>query len=345
MELKVRNVNEAISRGIHHLIVKGIKEESRNGTVLVAPTPVMTIYEKPCERVLFSPLRDANPFFHLMESLWMLAGRDDVAFPATFNKRFTEYSDDGETVHGAYGERWRRNFGYDQLQIISDELIKNPASRRCVLAMWDACPPAAMGSDDLRLAVSGGKDVPCNTHIYFDVRDNKLNMTVCCRSNDIIWGAYGANAVHMSILQEYMAKSVGVEVGLYRQFSNNYHAYTDVYHTELLNSISIEAHRTNYYQKPLSIEQPAVAPYPLISTDVASWDKDLHKFLDDPLSGYVYHDPFFKQVAEPMWSAWMVRKDKQGDPMEHVRAIVAEDWKLACAQWITRREEKKNAAA
>ena len=33
----------------------------------------------------------------------------------------------------------------------------------------------------------------------------KLCMTVCNRSNDMLWGAYGANVVHMSMLQEFVA--------------------------------------------------------------------------------------------------------------------------------------------
>lgn len=355
MELHVRNINEAVSRGYSHIIQRGIKEDSRNGAVLVAPTPVMTVYSKPTERVLFSPLRDANPFFHLMESLWMLAGRDDLEFPQLFNSRFKEYSDNGLTVHGAYGHRWRQVFGYDQLNIIANELIKNPNSRRCVLAMWDASPNTLkrgedgictaydlmnshLGSDDLNLAVNGGKDVPCNTHIYFDVRDSKLNMTVCCRSNDIVWGAYGANAVHFSILQEYMAAYIGVEVGEYRQFSNNYHAYTDVYSKEKLNEIAIEAHRTDYYAKGMT------NPYPLVSTPIDIWNADLNAFMSDP-DGNAFVDPFFTQVAYPMYAAYMQRKRKQGDGMAFVEQIAANDWRVACTAWIKRREAKNATGA
>ena len=43
----------------------------------------------------------------------------------------------------------------------------------------------------------------------------------------MIWGAYGANAVHMSILLEYMAARIDCAVGTYYQFSNNLHAYVD----------------------------------------------------------------------------------------------------------------------
>ena len=49
------------------------------------------------------------------------------------------------------------------------------------------------------------EEIPCNTAIYFKVREGKLNMTVSNRSNDVIWGTFGANVVHMSILQEYVA--------------------------------------------------------------------------------------------------------------------------------------------
>jgi len=134
--IEARNVNEAVSLALPYLLEHGIQEQSRNGSVLVAPTPVMTVYHKPCERVLFSATRDANPFFHLMEALWMLAGRNDVTFPVWFNTRFTEYSDDGLTVHGAYGYRWRHWFGFDQLRTLIAELRRNPTSRRAVLSMW-----------------------------------------------------------------------------------------------------------------------------------------------------------------------------------------------------------------
>ena len=52
----------------------------------------------PCERVLLYPERNANPFFHLYESLWMLAGRNDVAGPARYAKNMNNYSDNGVTL-------------------------------------------------------------------------------------------------------------------------------------------------------------------------------------------------------------------------------------------------------
>lgn len=341
MEIKVRNVNDAVARGFHYLIQKGVKEESRNGDVLVFPEHMVTVYSNPNERVLFSHLRDANPFFHLMESLWMLYGRDDLAFPVQFNKRFAEYSDDGNMVHGAYGFRWRNSFGFDQLTAVINELKKNPKSRRCVLSMWDPTPHSVGGKDDLFMAMNGGKDVPCNTHAYFNILNGKLNMTVCCRSNDVVWGAYGANVVHFSVLQEYIAAAVGVGLGTYTQMSNNYHAYTDIYNRNELNAISIEAHRTDWYSKE------NVKPAPLVNTSILEWDKDLELFFSnrpdffvDPLA---YSDRFFSHTVQPMYQAWMERKNKQGTGIELAKMIEAQDWRIACVEWIQRREIKNVA--
>src|SRR5258708_2083148 len=119
-------------------------------------------------------MRDANPFFHVMETLWMLAGRNDLPWLVRFNKRFASYSDDGgATQPGAYGYRWRNYFGHDQLMDIILELKQNPDSRRVVLAMWDGGSRASWSEcgatteftqpGDFFNAVGGSADVPCNT--------------------------------------------------------------------------------------------------------------------------------------------------------------------------------------
>lgn len=66
--LKVRNVQHALPEGIRLLEYFGNWQDSRNGRVVSMPCPVTTVYSKPTERVLFWDLRNANPFFHLMES-------------------------------------------------------------------------------------------------------------------------------------------------------------------------------------------------------------------------------------------------------------------------------------
>ena len=159
-------------------------------------------------------------------------------------------------------------------------------------------------------------------------------MTVLNRSNDAVWGAYGANAVHFSLLQEYLATRIGVPVGKYYQFSNNLHVYKSLPNFEaLVPSVDV----VDYY------EQGLVTPYPLMQTDDETWKRDLHRFLEDPCGDAAYADPFFHAVAAPMAASWFDRKAKKNDGRLAVEAIKATDWQRACEQWIRRREEAKNA--
>lgn len=353
--IHAQSVSDALGEALYKVSSMGIREESRNGNVLVMPGPVTTVYYQPQKRVLFSPTRDANPFFHMMESLWMLAGKNDLLFPLLFNKRFREYSDDGATIWGAYGWRWREFFGYDQLKVIINELRKNPNSRRCVLSMWNAMPnedntdwhnnPAPI-RHDLDVAGSGGKDVPCNTHAYFDCRGGALNMTVCNRSNDMIWGAYGANAVHFSILLEYMAAAIGVPVGVYRQISNNLHLYTDVIGEDKMLHLSHEVFATDRYtQSHRQVEVPAIVDCP-----VELWDADLKRFMArDGLWNDVgggWNSRFFEETAVPMYKAHSAWRNKQyEEATEEASKIVAWDWRIASLGWLERREAKRKEKA
>ena len=315
------NVNTAFTAGLQWLRVAGEREDSRNGPVLVSPTPVCTTYKNPTQRVLFCPERDANPFFHLMESLWMLAGRESVDFVSQFNSGMVNYSDDGRVLNGAYGYRWRRYFGFDQLVEVMRMLNRDQNSRRAVLTMYD--PTFDLGENP------DSKDIPCNTHIYFDLRGDKLNMTVCCRSNDAVWGAYGANVVHMSMLQEVMASALGTVCGDYRQMSNNFHLYTTVHDVEKL----------AWADSPNLYRTHGLKPYPLMheNSDLEEWLDECEHFTMFPGDATQYANPFFSEVAFPMYAAWVDRKNGINSGMEWALKIEADDWRIACCDWIRRR--------
>lgn len=330
------NVNDAFIKGYNLLMEGGEKQNSRAGPVIVYPEPVTTVYALPQERVLFHSVRDANPAFHLMESLWMLAGRNNARwldqFVSDFSARFAE--DDGHQ-HGAYGFRWRQHFeleggGFpiDQLETIINLLRTNSEDRRIVLTMWD--PMADLG------AVK--RDVPCNTQAYFRIHDNCLNMLVCCRSNDMWWGAYGANAVHFSVLQEYLAARIGVKVGTYEQMSFNFHLYPAVVRSR---AIQKEA---SYGKDGPQITQ--------IVTDPEHFDSDLQQFMsDDFILNYDYKNQFFPNIAVPLKSAYTCWRNRRYDQALKLLEWLPEhsDWRVAIYNWFQRRmskvREKENAGS
>ena len=332
---KDRNVNWNFPHAVHAIQSEGITMDSRNGPVIEFNGPVATCYEKPMERVLFSDIRDGNPFFHFFESLWMLAGRNDLEFVTRFTKNLTQYSDDGETMNGsAYGHRWREYFnlshyggGTDQLEKCIEMLRANPDDRRVVLQMWD--PQYDLGSDS--------KDVPCNTNIFFrarpDLGGHTLDMTVCNRSNDIIYGCYGANVVHFSFLLEYVAAKCKMGVGRYWQMSNSLHAYTDTEVWQRCKDIPFTP-VDDYY------DFHKVKPFCMFAghLDPELWDIDLWQFMADPEKSSIVNHNFFRLVARPLYMSHLYYKKKdRKNCMKHLKECLASDWKLVCKQWIERR--------
>jgi hypothetical protein len=318
MILQVKNVNHAFKEFWWKIKAEGMREESRNGPVLVMPGLFVTEYARPTERVLFNPARDANPVFHLMEAIWMLAGENNVKWLSQFSSNISNYAESDGRIMGAYGARWRKLCDNgDQIFKIIDILNKDSNSRQAVIQMWDC---------DIDLD-SHWKDRPCNTHIYFDCRGRKLNMTVCCRSNDALWGAYGANAVHMSVLQEVIAYGVGMPVGVYRQVSNNMHVYTD--NPQVGMFLTSAPHRA--YDK----YREGVVSHPLLA--VGEQVEDLLGDCHDLIRGHWFmHTAFMRDVAQPLMCAYIGRKS--GLPWD-LSLITDCDWKVAFTEWCERREQ------
>lgn len=321
--ISARNVHDALPQALRLLDAVGIERESRNGPVRKFVGPVTTEYLLPEERVMFHPERDCNPFFHLYESLWMLAGRRDVASVAHYVKRMATFSDDGKNFHAAYGHRWRKHFKFDQINAIIKALFMNKDDRRCVLQMWDA--RADLGQE--------GKDFPCNTIATFEVDyDGSLNMSVFNRSNDIIWGAYGANAVHFSMLQSYIAGALGRDVGRYWQISTNFHAYL-----ETLKPL-VDLQRQGVYNP---YRDGSVAPYPLMPEGQAAFDLDLATYMArGPIVGF--STAFFRKVVTPMHYAHEAYKrggiDRFINALEILKQCEASDWQRAAEEWVQRRQ-------
>ena len=321
LTIRERNVNTVFPVGIMFLREHGVKLNSRNGPVLEYPEPVSIRYDRPTERVLFNKKRAINPFLHFFEPLWILAGRSDVKFLADIVPRFKEYSDNGVDFHGAYGKRLRCGVG-DQIKKAIQILRDNHDDRRVVLQIRDA--------DDMWYT---GSDTPCNTAIACKIRDGKLNIHVFNRSNDYIWGMTGANMPQFSVLQEYMAGHIGVEVGVYHQTTDSMHIYTENPQWDKLQYTSLSAY------DPYS--EGVVQPYPMItSEDDAYWfDVDLATFFAEEINGIKcnYSTDYFNDVVRPMWNTFKKHKQtKQG--MSVVETIQAEDWRVNTKIWLGERE-------
>lgn len=338
--IRARNVNDAFVEGMRLLRAEGDNQPSRDGPVRALPMPMTTVYERPWERVLFSPIRDANPFFHLFESMWMLAGSDDGVwldrYVRDFSSRFGEPS--SGSIWGAYGHRWRRTFELtgarmgtdsypewesDQLDRAVRLLRANPTSRQVVVSMWD--PTMDLGTV--------ARDRPCNTHIYLRIREGALDTTVCCRSNDMVMGAYGANAVHMSVLHEYLAARIGCPMGTYYQVSNDMHAYQrdlDRY----VGHVWSRRDTNNAYETGLVDHRDLFS-----GGDMSTLDREIAAWVARPDECPVNNNPqLFEELLIPMHTAHTLHKQgSSGSALDVLEMVTHSDWKLAAQLWINRR--------
>lgn len=335
MEITARNTN-ALARKVYPLIHDvGVQVQTRNGPAIRFDEVTTINLLRPQERVCFSAARDANPFFHLVEAMAMLCAHNSVPLMAHYAGNMRNFSDDGKTFNAFYGTRMHQ---HNQLLTVIKNLRANPDSRQELVMLWDIA--------DLTKQT---KDKACNILMLFEVRDGKLRMVTFNRSNDAIWGGVtGANVVHFSFFQEFVALSLGLQVGTWSHVSANLHIYLD------------NPKRENILQEAIFNLNPQGCgnDYPE-SIPLLAPDEDPVGFLEQLCSFFHHHElhlldpitvsmddlpdmasPFIQKVLRPMactWESWKVLGER-GDRLAHWNwAIEALDWQDAARMWLSSR--------
>jgi len=152
----------------------------------------------------------------LGEFAWHMNKADDVASLAYYAKRWSEFADDGRRIAGScYG---RKIFSANadltsQWDRMLDLLRADLLTRRAMLSLWDH---SGLNSSSV--------DVPCTATIQFLVRSGRVHAVVTMRSNDSIWGL-PYDVFLFTMLQEYLAVTLNLELGEYTHFAGSMHLY------------------------------------------------------------------------------------------------------------------------
>lgn len=158
-------------------------------------------------------------FSCLGEFLWYLASTDELKFVEYYIPRYKDFSDDGKTVFGAYGPRlFSLNGAINQVQNVIDTLKEKPHSRRAVIQLF-------RGEDLAANIIQRREDLPCTCTMQFMVRGVELHMMVMMRSNDAFMGL-PHDVFAFTMLQELIARSLGLEIGPYKHAVGSLHLYT-----------------------------------------------------------------------------------------------------------------------
>jgi thymidylate synthase len=223
MPMRYRNMTYAFVDGLRDALAEG-KSLSVRGSNITELRNRLIVLERPQERCLVTPSRHNNIFATIAETMWVLAGRNDLAFLSHYLPRARDFSDDGQTWRAAYGPRLRNWHGVDQLRENLTLMRNEMSTRRAVVSIFD---PAVDFIDS--------KDIPCHNWIHWLVRDDRLHMNVAVRSNDIMWGFSGINAFEWSVLHELMATWLNVNAGEITFFASSFHLYE--YHEQRAHTI------------------------------------------------------------------------------------------------------------
>lgn len=212
------NVNDALPTLLKDLLYAGEEVGSRAGRTKELTHVGISLFD-PVRREVLVKHRKPNLAAQIAESMWVLAGKDDVGWLSHYLPRAMDFSDDGSTWRAGYGKRLRswpknREVEVDQLAYVIKTLQDAPASRQAVMSIWDP------GIDTMP-----GKDIPCNDWLSFSSRLGKLDLHVAIRSNDVIWGWSGINQFEWSVLLEVVAGILGVKVGALHFSTTSFHIY------------------------------------------------------------------------------------------------------------------------
>lgn len=204
-DLLFKVYKQILARGTSIRPRKGSAREI-NGMLLKLSAPRVRLSRSESRGLLFSCLG---------ELLWILAGSNRLGFIQHYISSYDKFSDDKKTIYGAYGPRLFGASPNDQVFRVIQLLKVNPDSRQAVLQLFDR-------TDTLE----PHKDIPCTCTLQFLVRGGRLHMLTSMRSNDA-WLGLPHDVFTFTMLQELVARSLGVELGEYKHSVGSLHLYDE----------------------------------------------------------------------------------------------------------------------
>ena len=170
----------------------------------------------PEENTIDVDFREWNKEYANAEWLWYLSGDPSIdKLGKIYGKIppiWERMADDKREVRSNYGWQWNRE---DQLDQVIQKLKDKPDTRHAVVSIYD-------GKEIDRYKY----DTPCTYAVQFTILDNKLNMSVYMRSNDL-WYGFCNDQYCFSMLQKLVAERLSMDTGWYYHHAHNMHIYND----------------------------------------------------------------------------------------------------------------------
>ena len=158
------------------------------------------------------------------ELAWSLSGEKSISWLKKYTSIWDKFANSKGEVETAYDFRWTKEFGINQITNIISKLKKDPSSRQQILMFWNP------RTDNIQKF----PNLPCPFAIVFGITDNKLNMHLSVRSNDMVCG-FPYDIMMYVMLGSMAAKELKVKKGILFYSIANYHYYQT--HESIINKI------------------------------------------------------------------------------------------------------------
>lgn len=202
---RFKNADEAFYK-IYHFINKNGIDYGNTKTMF----NVGFFIDNPLDNKINTEGRNWKEDYAEYEWIWYLSGNRSVSEIKKIAKIWDTMHSGDDLVNSNYGYQWKRN---DQIGYVINELKKNKLSRRAVISIYD-------GKEHSDYSF----DTPCTLSIGFNIIDDKLNMSVYMRSNDL-WFGFCNDQYCFSRLLKLIADELNLKVGWYYHHSTNMHIY------------------------------------------------------------------------------------------------------------------------
>lgn len=199
------------------LLQNGISEKNERTGHICHSLPGMTMKFDLAKEFPLLTLRRIPLKVFIAEQIWFLMGNKNLAFLQRFTKIWDDFAEENNCVESAYGYRWRKHFGRDQMGGLLELLSEDPTSRHGVILMWDP-------SDDGLIDGTKKKNVPCPFCYTAQIMGGKLCLHLVIRSNDMMLGN-PHDVAGFALLTYFLAEKLGVVPGYLTVSISNAHIY------------------------------------------------------------------------------------------------------------------------
>ena len=172
--------------------------------------------ENPADRSITNKERNWKEDYAEAEWQWYLSGDPKISKLGEIYGKVPEIwkrmANSAGEVNSNYGYQWQRN---GQLDYVITQLTYQKDTRQACISIYD-------GKEISDYA----HDTPCTYAVQFTILDNKLNMCVTMRSNDL-WYGFCNDQYCFSQLQQMVSEALKMDTGTYYHFAHNLHLYND----------------------------------------------------------------------------------------------------------------------